>query len=161
MKAPKSLVSSFAEVERTTNNARRNGKTVVTTNGCFDILHIGHIRYLAHAKSLGDILIVGVNSDASVRALKGAGRPVVPARERAELVAALKMVDAVFMFNDATPVVWLRKLKPNIHVKGADRTLSQILERRVVEEGGGRIVMAPLTKDHSTTALIKKVRGSN
>lgn len=159
MKASPGNVRPLGEVARMVKNAKAAGKKVVTTNGCFDILHIGHVRYLDRARKLGDMLVVGVNSDSSVRALKGAGRPIQPARERAEVVAALRSVDAVFIFSETTPVKWLTILKPHIHVKGGDRTMREIVEKEVVEKSGGTIVIVPLTKGRSSSRLIKKIRG--
>lgn len=149
---------NFTAVRALVKRAKRQGKKVVTTNGCFDILHVGHIRSLAAAKALGDVLVVGVNSDASVRALKGKGRPIVPARERAEIVASLAPVDAAFIFHGKDPRTWLAALKPHIHVKGNDRNMAEIIEKDVVRAGGGRIVLSPIHKGRSTTALIKKIR---
>ena len=158
MKGEQKKIYSIGQIKKMVARAKKAGQTVVTTNGCFDILHIGHVRYLNYAREHGDMLIVGVNSDSSVRSNKGAARPIVPERERAEVVAALRSVDAVFIFSDKTPEKWLRVLKPHIHVKGADRTLSEILEKKVVESGGGKIVRAPYQKSHSTTHLISKIR---
>jgi rfaE bifunctional protein nucleotidyltransferase chain/domain len=130
----------------------------VTTNGCFDILHVGHIQSLTAAKALGDVLVVGINSDASVRALKGKNRPVVPERERAEIIASLKPVDAVFVFGEADPRKWLAVLKPDVHAKGSDRTMEEIIEKDVVERGGGKIVRLSLKKGRSTTNIIEKIK---
>jgi len=157
MKAGATNVRPFGAIQKMVRSAKAAGKKVVTTNGCFDILHVGHVRYLERAKSLGDLLIVGVNSDRSVRTNKGPSRPIVPERERTEVIASLKAVDAVFIFNDATPVEWLRKLKPHIHVKGADRSIGEIIEKKTVEEGGGRIVRAPYVKDRSTTNIVQRI----
>ena len=157
MKAGATNVRPFGVIQKMVRSAKAAGKKVVTTNGCFDILHVGHVRYLERAKSLGDLLIVGVNSDSSVRTNKGPSRPIVPERERAEVIASLKSVDAVFIFNDATPVGWLKELKPHIHVKGADRGLGEIIEKKTVEEGGGRIVRAPYVKDRSTTNIVRRI----
>lgn len=137
--------------------AKRHGKKIVTTNGCFDILHVGHRRNLAFAKSLGDVLVIGVNSDSSVRALKGKTRPILPARERAELISAFESVDYVFIFNEKNPVAWLQKIKPHIHVKGSERRLEELLERKVVERNKGVIILAPYDKGHSTTEIIKRI----
>lgn len=137
--------------------AKAKKLTVVTTNGCFDILHVGHVRYLEDAKRHGDLLIVGVNSDASVRRNKGDGRPINPERERAEIIASLKPVDAVFIFDETTPHVWLKKIKPHVHVKGGDRTMDQIVEKDVVEKHSGRIVLVPVVKGKSTTNVLKKI----
>ncbi|MBI4093543.1 adenylyltransferase/cytidyltransferase family protein [Candidatus Kaiserbacteria bacterium] len=137
---------------------RSHGRTIVTTNGCFDLLHVGHLRYLEWAKRQGDILIVGINSDASVRGNKGPSRPINPARERAEIVAALRAVDATFIFNESTPTRWLAKVKPDVHVKGADRSMREIVERHVVKRGGGKVTLAPYVKDRSTTNIIRRVK---
>jgi D-beta-D-heptose 7-phosphate kinase/D-beta-D-heptose 1-phosphate adenosyltransferase len=153
-------IRTLDEIARIARRARAAGRTVVTTNGCFDLLHVGHIRNLEAAKARGDLLIVGVNSDASVRTYKEPMRPVVPARERAEVLAALAAVDYVFTFNDTVPNRWLRKLRPNIHVKGSDRALADIVERHVVADIGGKLVLLPVFKGHSTTALIARIRRS-
>lgn len=148
----------FIEAVCIARAAKARGAKVVTTNGCFDLLHIGHVRYLKWAKRQGDILIVGVNSDASVRRLKGPSRPMTPEKERAEILAALRAVDAVFIFKETTPERWLKKLKPNVHVKGGDRAMEEIVEKRVVEDGGGRVILAPHTKSRSTTRLLKRFK---
>ena len=148
----------FPAVERFVRRAKKEGKRIVTTNGIFDILHIGHVQSLEAAKALGDVLIVGVNSDASTRALKGKDRPIVPARERLMLVASLEPVDATFVFNETDPRKWLARLKPQIHVKGGDRRMEEIVERKVVERGGGRVVLLPLRRGRSTTRLVEKIR---
>lgn len=148
---------TLSKVQALVKKAKAKGLKVVTTNGCFDILHVGHVRYLSFAKKLGDLLIVGVNSDASVRKLKGIGRPICPEHERAEVVASLASVDAVFIFDDTTPMRWLKTLKPHVHVKGADRSMREIVERKTVQSYGGRIVLAPYHKDRSTSAVIRTV----
>lgn len=150
---PKNLKAVAAFVKR----EKKRGKKIVTTNGCFDILHVGHIRSLTVAKELGDILVVGINSDASVRALKGNDRPIVP-EERAEVIAALEPVDAVFIFGEPDPRPWLAKLKPHVHAKGSDRSMNEIIEKNVVEAGGGKVVLLPLRKGRSTTDIIKKIK---
>ncbi len=152
---PKSLEAVKALVRK----EGRGEKKIVTTNGCFDILHAGHVKSLTAAKALGDILIVGVNSNASVRALKGRQRPIVPEHDRAKILAALKPVDAVFIFREKDPKKWLAKIKPDIHVKGGDRKMSEIIEKDVVERYGGRIVLLPPIRGRSTTNIIKKIRG--
>ena len=151
---PKNLKAVAAFVKR----EKKRGKKIVTTNGCFDILHVGHIRSLTVAKELGDILVVGINSDASVRALKGNDRPIVPEEERAEVIAALEPVDAVFIFGEPDPRPWLAKLKPHVHAKGSDRSMNEIIEKNVVEAGGGKVVLLPLRKGRSTTDIIKKIK---
>ena len=158
MEEARQKIKGLEEIRALAQMVKKKGRRVVTTNGCFDILHIGHIRNLEKAKSLGDFLIVGVNADKSVRENKGKGRPVVPGRERAEVIAALKSVDCVFIFKDKTPNNWLRKIKPHIHVKGADRKLSQIVELKTLKEIGAKLVRVPLIKGKSTSALIAKIR---
>jgi rfaE bifunctional protein nucleotidyltransferase chain/domain len=136
---------------------KRNGR-VVFTNGCFDLLHPGHIRILEQARALGDALIVGVNSDASVRKLKGEGRPVIPERERAEILVALESVDAVVIFDDLTPREVIAKLLPDVLVKGGDWPGDQIVGREEVEAAGGRVVSIPVVTGYSTTEILRKIR---
>jgi len=130
----------------------------VFTNGCFDLLHPGHIRLLEEARALGDALIVGLNSDASVRTLKGEGRPVIPERERAEILAALECVDAVVIFNEPTPREIIARLLPGVLVKGGDWRPDQIIGREEVEAAGGHVVSIPVVAGHSTTAMLEKIR---
>jgi len=137
---------------------KRNGRRVVFTNGCFDLLHPGHIGSLEQARALGDALIVGLNSDASVRKLKGAGRPVLPERERAEILAALECVDAVVIFDDLTPREVIARLLPDILVKGGDWPGDQIVGREEVEAAGGRVVSVPVVPGYSTTEILRKIR---
>lgn len=137
---------------------RRDGKKIVFTNGVFDLLHPGHVRYLQHARQLGGALIVGLNADRSVRANKGAGRPVTPAAERAEIVAALACVDAVVVFDEDTPRNLIAALQPDVLVKGADWAADAIVGRDIVEARGGRVVRASIEPGYSTTAIIEKIR---
>jgi rfaE bifunctional protein nucleotidyltransferase chain/domain len=137
---------------------KRNGRRVVFTNGCFDLLHPGHIQSLEQARALGDALIVGLNSDAGVRHLKGEGRPVIPERERAEILAALECVDAVVIFEDPTPREVISRLLPDVLVKGGDWPGDQIVGREEVEAAGGRVVSVPVVPGYSTTAILKKIR---
>ncbi len=139
---------------------RRAGKTIALANGAFDLLHVGHLRYLQGAKALADALFVAVNSDASVKLLKGANRPVVPADERAELVAGLACVDRVFVFDAPDVRGVIRALKPDIHVKGTDYTIEDIPERDEVLAYGGKVAIAGDPKNHSTTAAISRLRAS-
>ena len=141
--------------------ARQERKTVVWTNGCFDLLHVGHVRNLQAARSCGDILIVGVNSDASVRQLKGLGRPLVPADQRAEVLAGLECVDYVVLFDELTPEAALARLQPDVHCKGADYAPPDgkpIPEASVVAAYGGRIEFLPLVPALSTTDLVRRIR---
>jgi D-glycero-beta-D-manno-heptose 1-phosphate adenylyltransferase len=137
---------------------KRNGRRVVFTNGCFDLLHPGHIRCLEQARELGDVLIVGLNSDASVRQLKGEGRPLLPELERAEILAALESVDAVVIFGDLTPERVIARLLPDILVKGGDWADDRIVGREEVEAAGGRVVSAPVIPGYSTTEIVRKIR---
>jgi D-beta-D-heptose 7-phosphate kinase/D-beta-D-heptose 1-phosphate adenosyltransferase len=137
------------------------GKRVVFTNGCFDLLHVGHVRYLQEARELGDALVVGVNSDASVRRLKGPGRPLTAARERAEILAALACVDFVTIFGAATPLRLIRAIRPDVLVKGGDWAVDAIVGRKVVEGGGGKVVAIPFVKGRSTTGMIARIRAAS
>ena len=137
---------------------KADGKVVVTTNGCFDVLHVGHLRYLQAAQALGDILVVGVNSDDSVRVLKGENRPLVPADERAEMLAGLGCVDYVTIFPELDPVDLLSAIKPSIHVKGGDYTIERVIEREAVESNGGKVILGLNVPGKSTTDLIETIR---
>jgi len=137
---------------------RSRSKTVVFTNGVFDLLHVGHLRYLQQARALGDALIVGINSDRSVRAIKGSDRPVTPQDERAEILAALACVDAVVVFDEDTPHQLIAALQPDVLVKGADWGADAIVGRDVVEARGGRVVRVPLEPGYSTSALLERIR---
>jgi D-glycero-beta-D-manno-heptose 1-phosphate adenylyltransferase len=137
---------------------KRNGRRVVFTNGCFDLLHPGHIYLLEKARALGDLLIVGLNSDSSVRSLKGEGRPVIPELERAEILAALECVDAVVIFDQPTPREIISRLLPDVLVKGGDWPVDQIVGREEVEAAGGQVYSIPATPAPSTTSIIRKIR---
>jgi rfaE bifunctional protein nucleotidyltransferase chain/domain len=145
----------IAAVER----ERTAGRTVAFANGCFDLLHVGHVRYLQGAAAEADRLIVAVNSDASVRELKGAGRPILPEHDRAELVAALRGVSYVVIFADATVERLLRLLQPDVHCKGTDYTVDTVPERAVVQSYGGRTAIVGDPKDHDTRELIARIAG--
>jgi D-beta-D-heptose 7-phosphate kinase/D-beta-D-heptose 1-phosphate adenosyltransferase len=138
--------------------ARQEGRRVVFTNGVFDILHPGHIRYLQHARQLGDLLIVGLNSDASVRRNKGPERPINTEAERAELLAALACVDAVTVFDEETPAEVIKAIQPDILVKGADWAEDSIVGRDTVEACGGSVVRVPIEQGFSTTEIIRKIK---
>ena len=137
---------------------RAAGRRVVFTNGCFDLLHAGHVAYLAWARTQGDVLLLGLNSDASVRALKGAARPFVPFADRAAVLAALRAVDAVVGFAESTPEVLLARIAPDVHVKSAQYRLEDLPERTIVESRGGRIALAPHADGKSTTDLAALIR---
>ena len=141
-------------------DARRAGRTVAFANGCFDLLHVGHVRYLAAAAQEADQLIVAINDDASVRALKGEGRPILTAADRAELVAALRFVDYVVVFPEPTVGPLLEALRPDVHCKGTDYTLDSVPERDVVRAYGGRIAIVGDAKDHSTRELLARIADS-
>lgn len=136
---------------------RRDGRSLVFTNGCFDLLHPGHVRYLAEARALGDALVVALNSDRSVRALKGKGRPILNQQERAELVAALEAVDYVTIFDEETPLELIAELLPDVLVKGGDWPLDQIVGREEVEAAGGRVVSLPYLEGSSTSDIIERI----
>jgi rfaE bifunctional protein nucleotidyltransferase chain/domain len=137
---------------------KRNGRRVVFTNGCFDLLHPGHIETLEKARSLGDALVVGVNSDRSVRDVKGAGRPILPERERAEILAALECVDGVVIFDEPTPRETIAALLPDVLVKGGDWASDAIIGREEVEAAGGKVISVPVVAGFSTTAILEKIR---
>ena len=136
---------------------RAAGRVVVFTNGVFDLLHPGHVRYLRAARREGDLLIVGTNSDRSVRNNKGPTRPIVTEKERAEILAALEFVDAVLLFDEDTPEMVIRQMVPDVLVKGADWEVSQIVGREIVEARGGRVVRMPVESGFSTTAIIERI----
>jgi D-beta-D-heptose 7-phosphate kinase/D-beta-D-heptose 1-phosphate adenosyltransferase len=150
---------TLPEAVRFAQQARAAGKTIVFTNGVFDLLHPGHVRYLQHARSLGDALIVGINSDRSVRWVKGPHRPINPEAERAEILAALACVDAVAIFDEETPFEIISAIAPDVLVKGADWAQDAIVGRDIVEARGGRVVRATIEEGYSTTAILNKIRG--
>jgi len=139
---------------------RRAGDRIVFANGAFDLLHVGHVRYLEAARREGDWLVVGVNSDASVARAKGPSRPVLPEEERAEIVAALEAVDAVLLFEEDSPASLIAALRPDVHAKGTDYTAERVPEREVVAGYGGRTVIVGDSKDHATSDVIAKIRRS-
>jgi rfaE bifunctional protein nucleotidyltransferase chain/domain len=145
------------ELKKKLQALKKKGKKIVFTNGCFDILHIGHVRYLQLARAEGDVLVVGANSDRSVRQIKGPGRPVVPGNERAEVLASMACVDFVTLFDEPDPLVTIRSFMPDVLVKGADWQEDAIVGRDVVEAMGGRVVRIPLIEGASTTRIIEKI----
>ena len=152
-------VLDIDELVRRREELRRRGLTVVFTNGCFDLLHPGHVRYLAEARSLGDILIVALNSDRTVRILKGAGRPILNEGERAQVVSALNAVDYVIVFDQETPRELISRLLPDVLVKGGDWPLDEIVGREEVESAGGRVLSLPYVEGSSTTDIIERIKG--
>jgi D-glycero-beta-D-manno-heptose 1-phosphate adenylyltransferase len=148
-------ILSRTELQERVAEWRRAGARVTLTNGCFDVLHVGHVRYLRAARELGGKVVVAVNSDASVRALKGEGRPVMPAEERAEILAALSDVDAVVVFPENDVRALICEIRPDLHAKGTDYTAESVPERDVVEACGGRVVIVGDPKEHSATEIIR------
>ena len=161
MRTAREKTGTLDEVKGRVDEARRAGRTVALANGCFDVLHVGHIRYLAGARELGDVLVVGINSDEQVALQKGAGRPVLPAAERAEIVAALESVTYVTIFNEPTVEELLLALKPDVHAKGTDYTTDTVPERDVVRSYGGQVAIVGDPKDHSTSEIIGRLGGAN
>ena len=153
------IVLTREELIERVASAKADGLRVVFANGCFDVLHVGHVRYLAGARELGDILIVGINSDDQVAIQKGPGRPVLPAAERAEIVAALESVTYVTIFNEPTVEELLLALKPHVHAKGTDYTTDTVPERDVVRSYGGQVAIVGDPKDHSTSSIIARLGG--
>jgi rfaE bifunctional protein nucleotidyltransferase chain/domain len=148
-------IFSRAELHERVAEWRRTGARITLTNGCFDVLHVGHVRYLRAARELGGKVVVAVNSDTSVRALKGEGRPVMPAEERAEILAALADVDAVVIFPEKDVRALIREIRPDFHAKGTDYTAESVPERAEVEACGGRVVIVGDPKNHSATEIIR------
>jgi len=150
-------IYSREKLKKEIDHLRKEGKKIVFTNGCFDILHVGHTRYLEEAKKQGDVLVLGLNSDDSVRSLKGKERPLTPENERADIVAALESVDYVTIFPELTPLELIDYLKPNVLVKGGDWKEDQVVGRKSVEKWGGRVIIIPEIKGSSTTNIIEKI----
>ena len=150
-------VLSLKKLKELRKKWKRQGKKLVFTNGCFDLLHLGHIRYLKKAKSLGDILVVGLNSDRSVKKIKGEKRPILPEKERAEILSSLWFVDYVVLFNEETPERLIKELEPDVLVKGADWKLKEIVGADLVRSRGGVVRRIPLYKSRSTTSVIDEI----
>ena len=148
------------ELDNLINKLRSENKTIVTTNGCFDILHVGHVRYLQKAKSFGDVLIVALNSDKSVKSIKGDSRPINNENDRAEVLSALRSVDYVVIFDEDSPVDLLLQIKPDVHTKGADYTIETLPEAKEIMAAGGRIEFISFVEGKSTTAVINKMKNS-
>ena len=156
----KQKIKTLEELKKIIEALKKQNKIIVTTNGVFDILHLGHIKYLQEAKKLGDILIIAINSDSSTKQLKGPERPINNQEVRAETLAALEFVDYITIFNETDPIKILSEIKPNVHVKGGDYKIGQIIEKDVVEKNNGKIVLIPEIRGYSTTDLINKVLSS-
>ena len=151
-------LKSIDELRTIIAEAKAKGQVVVFTNGCFDLLHRGHVHLLRQAKALGDLLIVAINSDTSVKAIKGPARPILPETDRVELIAAMEMVDYVVLFEEPDPYNTIAALRPKVLVKGADWTSEEIIGADIVRRDGGEIVVLPYLKGFSTTEIIEKVR---
>jgi rfaE bifunctional protein nucleotidyltransferase chain/domain len=152
-------IVTLAEAQARVDEARRAGRTIAFANGCFDVLHVGHVRYLQGAREQADVLVVGVNADASVRKLKGPGRPVLGEQDRALLVAAVRAVDHVVVFAEDDVTRLLLALRPDVHCKGTDYTPETVPERDVVRSYGGRVAIVGDPKDHDTRSLLRRIRG--
>jgi rfaE bifunctional protein nucleotidyltransferase chain/domain len=152
---PSAAVLDRSELVRRIEQERAAGRRIVLANGCFDLLHVGHVRYLAGARALGDFLVVGINADEQVRRLKGPKRPLMPEAERAEVVAAIRFVSAVTIFPEPTVEQLIRAIRPDFHAKGTDYTTESVPEREIVRECGGQVAIVGDPKDHSSTELIR------
>lgn len=150
-------VVDLKELKPIIEEVRRKGGKVVFTNGCFDILHAGHIQYLKETKTLGDILVVGVNSDSSIRSIKGGKRPIIPQNERVEVLSALECVDYVILFDEPTPLRLIEEIGPDVLAKGGDWKNEEIVGREIVEGRGGKVVRLPLREGVSTTRIIERI----
>ncbi len=157
MQAVSKKIKTLDQLESIVRQLQDGGSRAVLTNGCFDLLHAGHVRYLRKARACGDALIVAVNSDASVRRLKGAGRPIVRQEDRCEVLAALECVDHVTVFDDDTPLDVVKRLRPAVLAKGGDWQLDQIVGRKEVEEAGGRVMAIEFEKGYSTTSIVRRI----
>ena len=153
-----SKIKKLEEAKKIIYEIKKKGKKIVFTNGCFDLIHLGHIRYLNEAKKLGDFLIVAINSDSSVKRIKGEKRPIIDERARAEVISALSFVDMVILFSDDTPYKLIKELQPDILVKGGDWKEDQIVGANIVKKRGGKVLTVPYLYGYSTTSIIKKIK---
>jgi len=151
-------IKSLPELKTIVTRLKKNSKKIVFTNGCYDLLHLGHIYYLKRAKKKGDILILGLNSDSSMRKLKGNGRPLIPEKNRAEILSAVEFVDYVIIFDENTPGRLIREISPDILVKGGDYKKEEVAGGKFVESKGGKVIIIPFLKGYSTTKLIEKIK---
>jgi rfaE bifunctional protein nucleotidyltransferase chain/domain len=161
VKTANAVIAMREEIVGHVRRERAEGKTIAFANGCFDLIHVGHVRFLQGAAETADVLVLGLNSDTSVRALKGAGRPYMPEAERAEILAALRCIDYLVVFAERSPVALIEEIRPDIHCKGTDYTETSVPEAAVVAAVGGRVVIVGDPKDHSTTDLVSLVRGGS
>ena len=153
----KEKIKGRKDLQKTIKDLKSKGKRIVFTNGCFDLLHIGHLRYLEKAKALGDVLVVGINSDTSVRSLKGSERPILPADQRAEILSGLGCVDFVIVFDELDPLNLISLIQPHVLVKGGDWTKETIIGKEVIERLGGEVVIIPFVEGPSTSHLIETI----
>ncbi len=153
----KEKIREREELYRIIQDLKSKGKRVVFTNGCFDLLHVGHIRYLEKARSLGDVLVVGLNTDRSVQTIKGPNRPIVPEEERAEILSGLWCVDYVTLFDEPTPLELIASLRPDVLVKGGDWSKETVVGREVVEESGGEVILLPFVEGSSSSNMIETI----
>ena len=149
---------NFIEIKNIVNKLKKKGKKIVFTNGCFDILHAGHIKLLKKAKELGDVLIVGINRDKSIKKIKGKSRPIMDEKQRIEIISAIEFVDYVVPFGDTTPEKLIKIIKPDIIVKGGDYKKDEVIGKDIVEKYGGKVYIFPLVKNISTTKIINKIK---
>ena len=161
MTFPNERIQSSQKLKMILDQAKSEGKKIVFTNGCFDIIHLGHVRLLEKAKSFGDLMVVGLNSDFSIARLKGEGRPVVPEAERAEILSAFSCVDFVTSFEEETPQNIIQELVPDILVKGADWPVSQIVGRQIVELNGGEVISIDFEEGFSTSGIIRSIKNAS
>jgi D-beta-D-heptose 7-phosphate kinase/D-beta-D-heptose 1-phosphate adenosyltransferase len=154
-------IKTLKEIKKICEKLRKENKIIVFTNGCFDIIHPGHIKLLKKAKSLGDVLIVGLNKDISVKKLKGKNRPIIDEKGRAEILSSLSMVDYIVLFGEKTPIRLIKNILPNYIVKGGDYKVNEVVGKEIVGKYGGKVVIVPLYKKYSTTNLLKKANEKN
>jgi rfaE bifunctional protein nucleotidyltransferase chain/domain len=154
-------IKTLKEIKKISEKLKKENKIIVFTNGCFDIIHPGHIKLLKKAKSFGDVLIVGLNKDSSIKKLKGKTRPIINEKDRAEVLSSLSMVDYVVLFGEKTPIKLIKNILPNYIVKGGDYKEDEVVGKEIVEKYGGKVIIIPLYKNYSTTNLIKKVNEKN
>jgi D-beta-D-heptose 7-phosphate kinase/D-beta-D-heptose 1-phosphate adenosyltransferase len=154
-------IKTLKEIKKISEKLKKENKIIVFTNGCFDIIHPGHIKLLKKAKSFGDVLIVGLNKDSSIKKLKGKTRPIINEKDRAEVLSSLSMVDYVVLFGEKTPIKLIKNILPNYIVKGGDYKEDEVVGKEIVEKYGGKVIIVPLYKNYSTTNLIKKVNEKN
>ncbi|MCM8766771.1 MAG: D-glycero-beta-D-manno-heptose 1-phosphate adenylyltransferase [Candidatus Omnitrophica bacterium] len=150
-------IKTIEEIKKISSELKKQGKIIVFTNGCFDIIHPGHIKVLKRAKSIGDILIVGLNSDKSVKMLKGKGRPIIDQKGRCEILSCFSMIDYIVVFKEKTPEKLIKKILPDFIVKGGDYKEEEVIGKEIIEKYGGKVVIVPLYKKYSTTNLIRKI----